>query len=56
MKLKKNFFTGIFQGFNLDFKNLFFPEPLWVAASGNICIKSDTGVFHKASMWAEWNY
>ena len=31
-----NSLTGIFQGFYLDFKNMFLPEQLWVAAANKI--------------------
>ena len=47
---KRNFTTGIFQGFYLDFKYPFFPEPFWKLSETafrdiwNIRIKSDTGV------------
>ena len=49
-----NFFTSISQGFYLDFKNLSFPEPFWLAASGNTRIKSDIVVFPKGIMWVKW--
>ena len=57
---KRNFSTGIFQGFYLDFKYPFFPEPFWKLSETafpdvwNIRIKSDTGVFDKGNMWAKW--